>query len=147
MFYRTSPLTGAGKSTFEFENAGSRKRVRGYVLGLLSHAERKNGWALAEFAGDTAPDGMRRPLNFYSVDAAAIIAHFIFARSRLARSCLRFSSPIKKTERLLGSAKYPITPTAASAVPQPTVLDIVWPVDITAGLNDEDHTGLPQGPP
>ena len=37
----------------EFENAGSRKRARAYVLGLLSHAERKNGWTLAEFAGDS----------------------------------------------------------------------------------------------
>jgi hypothetical protein len=65
------PVDRAGKSTFEFENAGSRKRVRGYVLGLLSHAERKNGWTLAEFAGDTAPDGMQRLLNFYSWDAGA----------------------------------------------------------------------------
>ena len=38
----------------KFENAGSRKRARAYVLGLLSHTERKNGWTLAEFAGDRA---------------------------------------------------------------------------------------------
>ena len=35
----------------EFENAGSRKRARAYVLGLLSHAERKNGWTLADSPG------------------------------------------------------------------------------------------------
>ena len=56
----------------EFENAGSRKRARAYVLGLLSHTERKNGWTLAEFAGDMSPDGMQRLLNFYSWDADAV---------------------------------------------------------------------------
>jgi SRSO17 transposase len=56
----------------EFENAGSRKRARAYLLGLLSHAERKNGWTLAEFAGDMSPDGMQRLLNFYAWDASAV---------------------------------------------------------------------------
>ncbi len=56
----------------EFENAGSRKRARAYVLGLLSHTERKNGWTLAEFAGDRVPDGMQRLLNFCSWDADAV---------------------------------------------------------------------------
>ena len=56
----------------EFENAGSRKRARAFVLGLLSHAERKNGWTLAEFAGDVSPDGMQRLLNFYAWDAGAV---------------------------------------------------------------------------
>ena len=56
----------------EFENAGSRKRARAYLLGLLSHAERKNGWTLAEFAGDRSPDGMQRLLNFYAWDAGAV---------------------------------------------------------------------------
>jgi SRSO17 transposase len=56
----------------EFENAGSRKRARAYVLGLLSHAERKNGWTLAEFAGDGSPDGMQRLLNFCAWDAGAV---------------------------------------------------------------------------
>jgi SRSO17 transposase len=55
-----------------FENAGSRKRARAYLLGLVSHAERKNGWTLAEFAGDRSPDGMRRLLNFHAWDADAV---------------------------------------------------------------------------
>ena len=38
--------------------------ARAYLLGLLSHAERKNGWTLAELAGDVSPDGMQRLLNF-----------------------------------------------------------------------------------
>jgi SRSO17 transposase len=46
-----------------FAQASSRKRARSYVLGLLSQAERKNGWTLAELAGDATPDGMQRLLN------------------------------------------------------------------------------------
>jgi SRSO17 transposase len=56
----------------EFENALSRKRGRAYLLGLLSRTERKNGWTLAEFAGDLTPDGMQRLLNFYAWDADAV---------------------------------------------------------------------------
>jgi len=55
----------------EFANAGSRKRARAYLLGLLSHTERKNGWTIAEFAGDLTPDGMQRLLNFCAWDAGA----------------------------------------------------------------------------
>ena len=40
-----------------------RLRARSYLLGLLSSLERKNGWSLAEFAGDATPDGMQRLLN------------------------------------------------------------------------------------
>jgi SRSO17 transposase len=40
-----------------------------YLLGLLSGAERKNSWTLAEQAGDLTPDGMQRLLNFYRWDA------------------------------------------------------------------------------
>ena len=47
-----------------FAQADSRRRARMYVLGLLSGAERKNSWALAEKAGDLAPEGMQRLLNF-----------------------------------------------------------------------------------
>jgi SRSO17 transposase len=52
----------------EFAQAPSRRRARGYLLGLLSHAERKNGWTIAEFAGDAGPEGMQRLLNFYAWD-------------------------------------------------------------------------------
>jgi SRSO17 transposase len=52
----------------EFAQALSRRRARGYLLGLLSHSERKNGWTIAEFAGDAGPEGMQRLLNFYAWD-------------------------------------------------------------------------------
>jgi hypothetical protein len=56
----------------EFLQAPSRRRARSYLLGLLSQAERKNGWTIAEFAGDASPDGMQRLLNFYLWDAGAV---------------------------------------------------------------------------
>jgi SRSO17 transposase len=46
-----------------------RVRARWYLLGLLSGLERKNGWSLAEFAGDVRPDGMQRLLNHAKWDA------------------------------------------------------------------------------
>jgi len=54
-----------------FERAEPRLRSLAYLKGLLSHAERKNGWQLAEEAGEETPDGMRRLLNAsrWDVDA------------------------------------------------------------------------------
>jgi SRSO17 transposase len=54
-----------------FGNAAVRRHGRAYLLGLLSQAERKNGWTLAEFAGDTSPDGLQRLLNFSPWDEDA----------------------------------------------------------------------------
>ena len=39
-----------------------RGEARLYVMGLLAPLERKNGWQLAEAAGDAAPDRMQRLL-------------------------------------------------------------------------------------
>jgi SRSO17 transposase len=41
-----------------FAQAGSRRRARRYLLGLLSDAQRKNSGSLAEQAGDLTPEGM-----------------------------------------------------------------------------------------
>jgi SRSO17 transposase len=54
-----------------FSNAAVRRHGRAYVLGLVSHTERKNSWWLAEFAGDASPDGMQRLLNFSPWDEDA----------------------------------------------------------------------------
>ena len=54
-----------------FSNAAVRRHGRAYLLGLLSHTERKNSWWLAEFAGDASPDGMQRLLNFSPWDEDA----------------------------------------------------------------------------
>ncbi len=68
----------------EFAQAQSRWRARGYLLGLLSQSERKNGWTIAEFAGDRSPDGMQRLLNFYAWDADAVrdaVTRYVVARA------------------------------------------------------------------
>jgi SRSO17 transposase len=40
-----------------------RRRAQSCLLGLVSGLERKNGWTLAEYAGERTPDGMQRLLN------------------------------------------------------------------------------------
>jgi SRSO17 transposase len=66
-----------------FGNASVRRHGRGYLLGLLSHEERKNSWWLAEMAGEASPDGMQRLLNFspWDEDAARdALARYVVAR-------------------------------------------------------------------
>ena len=46
-----------------FSRSEPRKRVLGYVKGLLSQCERKNGWQLAQQLGELNPDGVQRLLN------------------------------------------------------------------------------------
>ena len=42
-----------------FRRIEPRRRVRAYLQGLLCPVERKNGWQLAENAGDRTPDGVQ----------------------------------------------------------------------------------------
>ena len=55
-----------------FPQRRSWQRANAYVRGLLSRAERKNGWQLAEQAGEATPDGMQRLLNAYRWDADGV---------------------------------------------------------------------------
>jgi SRSO17 transposase len=48
-----------------------RLQARKYVTGLMSDLPRKNGWTLAEAAGDRSPDKMQRLLNHASWQARA----------------------------------------------------------------------------
>src|SRR5918997_4273079 len=45
-----------------FVRAEPRRRALAYLRGLLSPVERKNGWQLAEQAGEATPDGMQHLL-------------------------------------------------------------------------------------
>jgi SRSO17 transposase len=45
-----------------FARAEPRRRVLAYLRGLLGNVGRKNGWQLAEHAGEATPDGMQRLL-------------------------------------------------------------------------------------
>ena len=55
-----------------FGRAEPRRRVRAYVESLLSPVERKNGWQLAEQAGEPTPTGMQRLLGGAKWDADAV---------------------------------------------------------------------------
>jgi SRSO17 transposase len=46
-----------------FKRVEVRERAIGYIKGLLSTVERKNGWQLAEQMGESTPDGTQRLLN------------------------------------------------------------------------------------
>jgi SRSO17 transposase len=51
-----------------FARAEPRARARAYVAGLVAGLERKNGWTLAEQAGEVSPDGMQRLLRWAEWD-------------------------------------------------------------------------------
>src|SRR5260221_302237 len=68
-----------------FERAEPRRRALAYLQGLLSHTERKNGWQLAEEAGERTPDGMQRLLNASRWDADAVRDDLVtYVREHLA---------------------------------------------------------------
>jgi len=55
-----------------FGRAEPRRRALAYLRGLLAPLERKNGWQLAEAAGDAAPDGVQDFLSRTRWDADAV---------------------------------------------------------------------------
>jgi hypothetical protein len=56
-----------------FGRVEPRRRMVSYLRGPLSETERKNGWTLAEAAGDTGPQGMQRLLNHYLWDTTPCV--------------------------------------------------------------------------
>src|ERR1700731_825010 len=46
-----------------FARPEPRHRALAYLRGILSETSRKNGWQLAEHAGEARPDGMQRLLS------------------------------------------------------------------------------------
>ena len=55
-----------------FERAEPRRRAVAYLRGLLSPAERKNSWQLAEVSGDATPYGLQHVLRRALWDAEAV---------------------------------------------------------------------------
>ncbi|MGH7747112.1 MAG: IS701 family transposase [Candidatus Dormibacteria bacterium] len=55
-----------------FGRAEPRRRAAAYLRGLLAPIERKNGWQLAEAAGDATPDGVQDFLSRAQWDADAV---------------------------------------------------------------------------
>jgi SRSO17 transposase len=55
-----------------FRRVEARGRARSYLSGLLAPLERKNGWHLAEVAGDASPDSVQDFLSRMRWDADAV---------------------------------------------------------------------------
>ncbi len=93
-----------------FERSESREQARKYLRGLLTEAERKNSWQVAEAVGDRIPDRMQRLLYRVPWDADA-------ARDRLQQFVIEiFGDPegigvvdetgfLKKGKRSVGVAR------------------------------------------
>jgi SRSO17 transposase len=62
----------AGRFAARFSRVEPRRQMVAYLRGLLAEVERKNGWTLAETAGEAGPQGMQRLLNFYAWDADGV---------------------------------------------------------------------------
>jgi SRSO17 transposase len=68
----TALIDRAAAAARAFFRREARLRARHYLLGLVSGLERKNGWTLAEFAGDATPAGMQRLLSAARWDQDAV---------------------------------------------------------------------------
>jgi SRSO17 transposase len=55
-----------------FARAEPRRRALAYLRGLLANVGRKNGWQLAEHAGEATPDGMQRLLATANWDSELV---------------------------------------------------------------------------
>ena len=55
-----------------FTRVEPRRRASAHLRGLLAPLERKNGWQLAEAAGDATPDGVQDFLSRMRWDADAV---------------------------------------------------------------------------
>src|ERR687886_445276 len=62
----------AARMAPRFVRAEPRRRALAYLRGLLLPLERKNGWQLAEAAGDASPDGVQDFLSRMHWDADAV---------------------------------------------------------------------------
>src|SRR4051812_49863075 len=62
----------AGRLAPRFGRVEPRRRLLAYLRGLLAPLGRKNGWQLAEAAGDRTPDGMQDFLSRMRWDAEAV---------------------------------------------------------------------------
>jgi SRSO17 transposase len=56
-----------------FARPEPRRRALAYLKGIVSATERKNGWHLAEHAGEARPDGMQRRLHSAVWDAERVV--------------------------------------------------------------------------
>jgi len=90
-----------------FARSEVRQRAREYLHGLLSEAERKNSWQLAEVAGNATPYGIQHLLGRANWDADAVrddLREYVIEHLADAKSCLIVDETgfIKKGEKSVG---------------------------------------------
>jgi SRSO17 transposase len=69
----TEELEAVGERlSAHFTRSEARQRAQAYLRGLLSRAERKNSWQLAEVAGNSTPYGIQHLLGRANWDAHAV---------------------------------------------------------------------------
>lgn len=56
-----------------FYRVDSKRHAEQYVRGLLSPIQRKNGWTIAEYSGESEPKALQRFLNLSPWDAGALL--------------------------------------------------------------------------
>jgi SRSO17 transposase len=61
-----------GRIAHRFARPEPRRRALSYLKGLTGALERKNGWQLAEQAGEATPDGIQRLLNAADWNASLV---------------------------------------------------------------------------
>ena len=82
-----------------------RRRVRTYLQGLLAPIERKNGWQLAENAGDRTPDGVQDFLARMRWDADQVrddLCGYVVAQLGDAEAVLDETGFVKKGTKSVG---------------------------------------------
>jgi SRSO17 transposase len=71
-----------GRTAGRFTRVETRRRMKDFVLGLLSDLPRKNCWTIAEWAGEASPDGMQHLIGRATWDADAKITIYGWSTSR-----------------------------------------------------------------
>jgi SRSO17 transposase len=88
----TQELGAVGdRLSVHFARSEVRQRAQDYLRGLLSEAERKNSWQLAEVAGNATPYGIQHLLGRASWDADALrddLREYVIEHLADSESCL-----------------------------------------------------------
>jgi SRSO17 transposase len=88
----TEELGAVGdRLSVHFARSEVRQRAQDYLRGLLSEAERKNSWQLAEVAGNATPYGIQHLLGRASWDADALrddLREYVIEHLADSESCL-----------------------------------------------------------
>jgi SRSO17 transposase len=88
----TEELEAVGdRLSVHFARSEVRQRAQDYLRGLLSEAERKNSWQLAEVAGNSTPYGIQHLLGRASWDADALtedLREYVIEHLADSESCL-----------------------------------------------------------